>query len=117
MNDELNLIKIAREILAIHEEFPYHLKEMYNHYISDFEMETFTQVWGNTSGGFCSLGGSAMTTQRTYVFIPQRVDEDCQVYFGGAFAYAVPYSDEFMEDVKNHRVEGRGYHRKYMKKD
>ena len=117
MNDELNLIKIAREILAIHEAFPYHLKEMYNHYISDFEMETFTQVWGNTSGGFGGVGGCAMTTQRTYVFIPQQVDEDCQVYFDGAFAYAVPYSKTFMEDVKNHSVEGRGHQGKYINKD
>lgn len=113
----LNLIEVAREVLAIHEEFPYHLKDMKNHYISDFELETFTQIWGNTSGGFCSMGGCAMTTQRTYVFIPIGVDEDCQVYFGGGYAYSVPYSETFMEDVKNHRVEGRGHQGKYMNKD
>lgn len=117
MKGELNLIEIAREVLAIHEEFPYHLKDMENHYIGDFEMETFTQIWGNTSGGFCSMGGCAMTTQRTYVFISQRADEKCQVYFGGRYAYSVPYSEAFMNDVKNHCVEGCGHQSKYVKKD
>ena len=42
---ELNLIQIARELLAIHEEFPYHLKNYDDNNINDFEMETFTQLW------------------------------------------------------------------------
>ena len=72
---ELNLIQIARELLAIHEEFPYHLKNYDDSSIRDFVMETFTQLWGNTSGGFESMGGAAMTIQRTYVFIPTVNDE------------------------------------------
>ena len=114
---ELNLIQIARELLAIHEEFPYHLKNYDDNNINDFEMETFTQLWGNTSGGFESIGGAAMTTQRTYVFIPIVEDEDCQVYFGGAYAYSVPYSEEFEKDVRNHNVAGKYHKGKYLKGD
>ena len=113
---ELNLVGVAREVLAIHEEFGYHLKSSDSR-ISDFEMETFTQIWGSTTGGFGGIGGCAMTTQRTYVFIPMGVDENCQVYFGDRYAYSVPYSSKFIDDVKKHQVEGRGYQGKYMKKD
>lgn len=63
---------------------------------------------GNTSGGFESMGGSAMTTQRTYVFVPTHTfDDKCFVYFGGSFAYTVPYSEEFMSDVINRSVKGK----------
>ena len=40
--------------------------------------------------------------------------EDCFVYFGGRFAYKVPYSEIFMDDVRKQRmaaVYGKG---KYM---
>jgi hypothetical protein len=114
---ELNLIQIARELLAIHEEFPYHLKNYNDNSIRDFVMETFTQLWGNTSGGFESIGGAAMTIQRTYVFIPTVNDEDCQVYFGGAYTYSVPYSKEFEDDVKAHNVAGKYHKGKYLKGD
>lgn len=114
MFNELNLVTIARELLAIHEEFPYHLKDYEKHNISDFEMETFTQTWGNTSGGFEGIGGSAMTSQRTYVFIPVTADEDCQIYFGGRFAYSVPLTNAFIEDVKNRHVKGLHHKSKYF---
>ena len=39
---ELNLIQIAKELLAIHEEFPYHLKNYDDSSIRDFVMETFS---------------------------------------------------------------------------
>ena len=47
-----------------------------------------------------------LVTQRTYVFVPKQElpDEMCFVFFGSRFAYAVPYSEEFMNDVKAHNV-------------
>jgi hypothetical protein len=62
---------------------------------------------GNTSGGFEGFGGSAMTNQRTYVFVPLTAnDEECLVFFGGKFAYHAPYNDVFMEDVTKQNVVG-----------
>lgn len=40
-----------------------------------------------------------MTTANTYLFVPQSTEEKCYVYFAGRFAYKMPYSKEFMEDV------------------
>jgi hypothetical protein len=68
-------------------------------------MYTFEQTWGTTSLGFSGVGGSAITEARTYVFIPRIDNQPCIVYFAGQFAYAVPYSKVFMEDVKNHNME------------
>lgn len=115
---DFNLRDMAIEILQIDSEF--YNRMGYNLYkegvrISDFDLFTFIQMWGNTSGGFEGVGGCAMTNQRTYVFIPNGgTCEMCFVYFGGRFAYAVPFSSKFMEDVKNQRVAGKSSYRKYL---
>lgn len=102
----MNIITMCRELLAIEQEFPNHCVNFGKYYPQDFQMETFVQMWGNTSGGFEGIGGDMMTSQRTYVFIPE-VDEPCQVYFGGMYAYSVPVTDEkFLQDVRNRRVAG-----------
>lgn len=79
----MNIISMCRELLAIEQEFPNHCVNFGKYYPQDFQMETFVQMWGNTSGGFGGIGGDMMTSQRTYVFIPE-VDEPCQVYFANA---------------------------------
>lgn len=96
------LTNMARELLAIEADLPYRFdyKDRQLAGIDDFEMYTFPQTWGSTSLGFGGMGGQAMTTANTYVFIPQYVNQKCFVYFGSRFAYAVPYSEKFMEDVK-----------------
>lgn len=110
----LNLIDIAIEILWIKNDIEYKLENKGTK-ISNYTMETFTQIWGNTSGGFESIGGCAMTTQRTYVFIPESHDGDCMVYFGGRFAYSVPYSETFIKDVKERNIAGcANYHSIYF---
>lgn len=95
------LTQMAREILSIEEDLPYRFKFNGKPYptVDDFEMYTFDQTWGSTSLGFGGIGGQAMTTARTYVFIPINCDQKCFVYFAGRFAYAVDYSQEFMDDV------------------
>lgn len=47
-----------------------------------------------------------LMTRRVYVFVPKSdlEDEMCFVFFGSKFAYAAPYSEEFMNDVKAHNV-------------
>lgn len=115
--NELNLVKIARELLAIHEDFPFRLKNPMQWRIGDFEMETFTQTWGNTSGGFETIGGDAITEQRVYVFVPVSTDENCFVYFGGRFAYEVPFSQIFMTDIRDRKVAGLHHKSKYFSKE
>lgn len=109
----LDLVGIAMDLLAIHKDIPYRFKNRQND-IHNFEMETFTQMWGNTSGGFETIGGSAMTVQRTYVFIPVNCDDNCIVYFDGRFAYSVPYSDVFIKDVRERRIAGYHHKDKYL---
>lgn len=112
--NELNLTQIAMELLKIHNNLPSRFKNAETK-ISDFKMETFTQTWGNTSGGFGGVGGCAITEQRVYVFLPVYCNENCFVYFGDRFAYSVSrHSKEFTDDVRNRRVAGVSYKGKYF---
>lgn len=112
----LDLELIAIHILNIDRDFKERLMmEKSESCVSDFKLETFTQIWGNTRGGFEGLGGCAMTEQRTYVLIPKYNNEKVYVYFEGMFAYSVPYCDEIIEDIKNGRVAGCSDYSKYIK--
>ena len=95
------LVQMAREILTIENDLPNRFNYNQKPYptLDDFELYTFEQVWGSTALGFGGIGGQSITSARTYVFVPQSCDERCFVYFGGQFAYAVPYSDVLMADV------------------
>lgn len=55
-----------------------------------------------------------MTGAYTYVFISEN-NNNCHVYFDGAFAYTVPYSDVFMEDVVRCNMESVSGKIKYIK--
>lgn len=98
----MDLVKIATELLQIHSNWSFYCrsgKEL------DFDMVTFVQLWGNTTGGFEGFGGSALTEQRTYVFISKTTDE-CLVFFGSHFAYSCRASENFLSDVSNGSVCG-----------
>ncbi len=116
MND-FSLTHTAIELLHINEDFPFRLEHPQNTRISDFELYDFTQVWGDTTCGFGGVGGQVMTAARTYVLVPVSCDEKCLVYFGSRFAYAVPYSQVFIEDVRGGRVEPVYKKGKYLKKE
>ena len=113
------LTEIAREILNIEADLPYRFD--YNKKphptLDDFELYTFEQTWGSTALGFGGMGGSAMTSARTYVFIPRHASQKCFVYFAGRFAYAVDYSEKFMKDVHNKNMESVARAEKYSLKD
>lgn len=83
--------------------------------VDDFAMNIFEQTWESTALGFGGIGGSAMTTANTYVFIPVACHQNCFVYFDGRFAYQVPYSKSFMEDVKNQSMKSVNQSRLYIK--
>lgn len=115
--NELNLRDIAIELLIIDRNFHFYLKEPSKNRVSDFELWTFEQVWENTSGGFEGIGGSAMTSQRTYVFVPTTAteNEECLIFFGGKFAYHAPYNETLRKDVINHNMAGISQKEKYRK--
>jgi len=111
------LTQMARELLEIECDLPFRLDYTENPRpsIDDFELYTFTQTWGSTALGFGGIGGQAMTAARTYVLIPMNCDQECFVYFAGRFAYAVPYSEVFWQDVAAQRMEPVGRSGKYCK--
>lgn len=82
--------------------------------VDDFAMNIFEQTWGSTALGFDGIGGQAMTTANTYVFIPVTCHQNCFVYFDGRFAYQVPWSVSFMTDVKNHSMKSVNQSRLYL---
>ena len=113
------LTNTALELLLIEQNFLYNMdykKEEKNFRIrlDDFEIVIFEQMWGSTALGFDGCGGQAMTKANTYVFIPVTCHQDCFVYFGARLAYHVPYSEVFMEDVRNHRMASRSAAGKYL---
>ena len=114
MND-FSLTHTAMELLCIDEDIRFRFKNR-NTRMSDFEMFDFMQVWSDTTLGFGGIGGQAMTSARTYVFVPVSCEEECFVYFAGKFAYSVPYSQEFVEDVKGGRVAAKYKAGKYRNK-
>ena len=100
------LTEMAKELLIIEADLPFRFEYKEKPYptIDDFELYTFEQVWSSTALGFGGIGGQAMTSARTYVFIPITCNQKCFVYFAGRFAYAVDYSEKFMEDVLNNNM-------------
>ena len=115
--NNFNLRDMAIEILRIDQQFYPRIAHLFQLGVrqSDYRLHTFEQVWGNMSGGFEGIGGSAMTTQRTYVFVPTHTHDDmCLVFFAGTYAYSVPYSRKFIEDVKNENILGKSDYRRYF---
>lgn len=71
--------------------------------IQDCYVIDFDQTWGSTALGFGGYGGQMMTTARTYIII---FKTRAYVYFGGRFAYKVPYpfNKEFENDLARHSL-------------
>lgn len=115
MIKDLNLVEIATDLLVIDYSIKNYFKFPRITTIADFRLETFVQLWENTGAGLSDIGGSAVTSQRTYVFVPMYpISEDCLVFFGATYAYSAPCSDIFMEDVKNKKVAGKSGWRRYQ---
>lgn len=110
------LTKMARELLTIDDDLPFRLKAYPHTRVDDFELYTFEQAWADTTCGFGGIGGQAITTARTYVFVPVNVDERCYVYIGGRFAYSCEWSETFKKDLMNQNVAGKIYAGKYAVK-
>ena len=115
------LTDLAIETLLIEKDIPFRIdysKEdpLYRFNIDDFDIYIFSQTWGSTALGFDGLGGQVITKANTCVLVPESCHQDCFVYFAGRFAYSVPYSDEFGEDVRNHSMKSVRNSRIYLRK-
>ena len=94
-----DLLKMARQLISIAED----LRDRLGIYYPDRcdHLYDFDQTWASTALGFGGIGGSAMTTERTYVYVMDDAEIAC-VYFGGTFAYKTHINDRFWEDIKKH---------------
>lgn len=110
------IVNTTRELLAIDADLPARLDYSTGEVptVNDFELFIFEQLWGSTALGFKGVGGQAMTTANTYVFVPVCVNQKCFVYFAGQFAYAVPYSQIFIDDVRKCDMESVARSGKYL---
>lgn len=116
----ISLVSVAKDLLEINETLPCMIgNEFVNLDCPGINM--FRQIWGNTSGGFEGIGGSAMTDQMTYVI--DLCDRDGNVtyfiFFGGRLGYKIPKKDAtnvFFEDLKNSALRGCSNYQSYYVK-
>ena len=105
-----SMVEMAQEVLNIHFSFPFHLNHPDKTCIDEFSMYAFDQTWPNTGCGFdAGMTGQAFTSGRVYVFLPECVeDEDIHVFFGGKWAYRVPYENHksIVDDILHRNVAG-----------
>ena len=94
-----DILKMTRQLISIAEDLRYRFGIYYPD--SNADLYDFDQTWASTALGFGGIGGSAMTKERTYVYI-QYDEETAYVYFGGTFAYKTHINDRFWEDIKKH---------------
>ena len=92
------LLKTARQLIEIAE----FCRDRFGVYYADGQLYDFDQTWASTALGFGGCGGSALTTERTYVFIPNTLEDEAFVFFGETYAYTATTNERFWEDVKNH---------------
>lgn len=100
-----HLTRMARQLLAIDEDIQFRIKDPYKYKVDDFDMHTFVQAFADTSCGFGGIAGQSITKENVYVFLPLcNETEECIVYIGSRYAYSVPYSRLFIDDVNRSRV-------------
>lgn len=109
---------ISKVAKAIEEDLRNRIKDYENSLIftNDFDVYIFEQTWGSTALGFPGFGGQSITSAYTFVLVPYSPELPCFVYFGGRFAYAVPYGEEFVKDIVRQNMASVRESGKYLKK-
>ena len=105
----MNLLNMSKDLISIYQDIRHRIAPGISLTLYDFD-----QTWASTALGFGGVGGSAMTTARTYVLIPCSAQDRAFVYFAGCFAYKTPINDRFREDLKNHRMASVAESGRYM---
>ncbi len=101
-------VNMARELLTVGEDAGQRIQQRSagkRVSIDDFDLCAFVQTWESTALGLGGIGGCALTSARTYVFVPYDPNEMALVYFGSCFAYEAPLSEAFMSDVEVQSME------------
>ena len=99
----MNIIKTARQLLTIYEDLRRRRGGGWD--FDKGELYDFDQTWPSTALGFGGCGGSAMTTERTYVFVPEGT-RSAYVYFGDRFAYFIKsVNDTFLTDLSSENMD------------
>lgn len=106
----MNLLDMSKDLISIYQDIQRRISPGISLTLYDFD-----QTWASTALGFGGVGGSAMTTARTYVLIPYSAQDRAFVYFRGCFAYKTPTNDRFWEDLKNHRMASVAEAGRYIK--
>ena len=65
----------------------------------DINLHLVTQTWGNTSGGWEGIGGSAMTNSYTLIIENKWYGLSC-IYYDGKLAYICEMDEKYMEYVQ-----------------
>ena len=97
------VVHIAKQLLNINDDIQYRFnfsKDNRRVTVDDFDLHIFEQTWGSTALGFGGIGGQAMTTANTYVFVPVTCNQNAFVYFGSQFAYEAEVNSVFKEDLQ-----------------
>jgi hypothetical protein len=63
-------------------------------YWREINFHVIKQTWGNTSGGWQGIGGSAMTNRYTVIIENQWFGFSC-IYYGGKLAYICEMDDKY----------------------
>lgn len=111
-----DILKMTRQLISIAEDLRYRFGIYYPD--SNADLYDFDQTWASTALGFGGVGGSALTTERTYVFIPNTLEDEAFVFFGGTYAYTANLTDAFWEDIKKKdmaKVKESGKYMRYRK--
>jgi hypothetical protein len=66
----------------------------------EINLHVVKQTWGNTSGGWQGIGGSAMTSTYTVIIENDWYDFAC-IYYNGKLAYVCEMDDKYKEHVTN----------------
>lgn len=103
---------MAQQLISIANDLRYRFKTLG---FDSGQLYDFDQTWASTALGFGGVGGSALTTERTYVFMPNGYDK-ALVYFGGRFAYETPINERLKEDINNHDIASVAKRGRYIDK-
>lgn len=108
------LTSMAKDLLIIDEDFHFRSRDKLHKFIEQdyYDLYVFDQWWPDTTCGFGGIGGQAFTQRTVYAFVPKAenlaypVSEQPEaiVYIGDRFAYKVPKSKVFMDDINRRYI-------------
>jgi hypothetical protein len=76
----------------------------------DINVSIVNQMWGNTSGGWEGMGGSAMTKSYTVIIENRNYGMAC-IYYGGKLAYICETDDKYDAFRENSFIHLPGHER------